>query len=74
MRDKTDSPKISVIMGIYNQWNKVYLEQAIMSILRQSFWDFEFLIYNDGSDFSICEQLERYKQLDDRIVLLHGKE
>lgn len=74
MKDKTDSPKISVIMGIYNQWNKEYLEQAIMSVLRQSFWDFEFLIYNDGSDSSICEQLERYRQLDNRIVLLHGKE
>lgn len=74
MKDKRDTPKISVIMGIYNQWNKDYLEQAIVSILRQSFRDFEFLIYNDGSDSGICEQLERYKLLDDRIVLLHGKE
>lgn len=74
MRSKTDSPKISVIMGIYNQWNKDYLEQAIMSVLRQSFWDFEFLIYDDGSEAIVREQLEKYRKLDSRIVLMHGKE
>lgn len=74
MKDKAKAPKISVIMGIYNQRNTAYLEQAIMSVLHQSFRDFEFLIYNDGSDLAVCEQLERYRQLDDRIVLLHGKE
>ncbi len=40
-------PEISVIMPIYNT-NEVYLRQAIESILKQSFHDFEFLILNDS--------------------------
>ena len=39
-------PKISVIMPIYNTKTK-HLQQAIESILNQSFTDFEFLILND---------------------------
>lgn len=42
-----DSPVISVIMPVYNAEKYVY--QAIDSILKQTYADFEFLIFNDGS-------------------------
>lgn len=77
MREKTDegrAPKISVIMSIYNQWNSTYLDQAVMSILNQTFGDFEFIIYDDGSDPAICSQLEKYAQLDSRVVLIRSPE
>lgn len=63
-------PKISVIMSIYNQKNPVYLEEAVMSILRQSFTDFEFIIYDDGSDEELAQSLLKYQKLDDRVVLI----
>lgn len=72
--DEREAPKISVIMSIYNQWNSEYLDQAVMSILNQTFGDFEFIIYDDGSDPVVCGQLEKYGQLDNRIVLIHSPE
>ena len=72
--DRETAPKISVIMGIYNQWNREYLDQAVMSVLRQSFWDFEFIIYNDGSDPEVCGYLEKYVQMDERVVLINSPE
>lgn len=72
--DERSAPKVSVIMSIYNQWNSEYLDQAIMSILNQTFGDFEFIIYDDGSDPLICRLLEKYKQLDNRVVLIHSAE
>lgn len=57
-------------MSIYNQKNMEHLEEAIMSILRQSFADFEFIIYNDGSDSETAAYLRKYEELDDRVVLI----
>ena len=51
MREKTVScPKISVIMPVYN--GERYLREAIDSILRQTYADFEFIILDDGSSDS----------------------
>ena len=41
------SPKISVLMPVYNA--EKFLKEAIDSILNQTFKDFEFLIINDAS-------------------------
>lgn len=41
-------PKVTVIMPVYN--GERYLDEAINSILSQSFTDFEFVIIDDGSD------------------------
>jgi predicted SAM-dependent methyltransferase/GT2 family glycosyltransferase len=40
-------PKISILMSTYNHAR--FVEQAIRSVLDQSFGDFEFLITDDGS-------------------------
>lgn len=42
-----EPPKISVILPVYNA--EKYIKQAIISILNQSFTDFELIIINDGS-------------------------
>ncbi len=68
--DQQRTPVISVIMGIYNQYNSRYLEQAVFSVLRQTYTNFEFIIYDDGSDADIRRQLEQYAALDHRIRLL----
>lgn len=56
-------PLISVIMPVYNCEN--YLNEAIDSILNQTFKDFEFLIFNDGSTDHSAEIIESYE--DKRI-------
>lgn len=59
--------KISVIMGIYNQQNREQLTAAIRSVLTQTFQDFEFIIYNDGSDADVTEFLRISSMADERI-------
>ena len=63
-------PAISVIMSIYNQRDRKRLEEAVLSILRQSFTDFEFIIYNDGSDRELADYLQRFERMDKRVVLI----
>lgn len=63
-------PKISVIMPVYN--GEKFLRQAIESILNQTFTDFEFLIFNDGSTDSSAEIIKSYS--DKRIRFFNSKE
>lgn len=65
--------EISVIMGVYNQWDREALLQSVKSILNQTFSRFEFIIYDDGSDPEVAEYIKEVEKLDDRIILI-GKE
>jgi glycosyltransferase involved in cell wall biosynthesis len=60
--------KLSVIMPVYNA--EMYLDQSIQSILNQTFRDFEFIILNDGSTDRSLEIIEKYRNIDNRIVLI----
>ena len=59
-------PKVSVVMSVYN--GEKYLEEAIDSILNQTFEDFEFIIIDDGSTDRTLRIIKGYK--DPRIVLI----
>jgi len=63
-----ENPKISVIMAVYN--GEKYLEEAIESILDQSFDDFEFIIVDDGSIDRTSEILREYAKKDERIKII----
>ena len=56
-------PAISVVMCCYNA--ERYIRQSIDSILNQSFTDFEYIIWNDGSTDKTEEIIKSYK--DNRI-------
>lgn len=58
-------PKISVIMSVYN--GETYLEEAIDSVVNQTFKEWELVIINDCSTDSTAEILARYAQKDERI-------
>jgi glycosyltransferase involved in cell wall biosynthesis len=60
--------KISMIMPVY--YAEKYLKEVILSILRQSFSNFEFTIIDDGSTDKSLEIIKRYKQEDKRIILI----
>lgn len=66
---KNDSPKISIIIPVYN--TEKFLPLCIDSILSQSYSDFELLLVNDGSidnSGSICDE---YAEKDSRIRVFH---
>jgi GT2 family glycosyltransferase len=58
---------VSVIMPVYNA--VPFLKEAVESILRQTFSNFEFLIFDDGSTDGSREILKRYAARDRRIRL-----
>lgn len=61
-------PMISVIMPVYN--GEKYLREALDSILNQTYKDFELILIDDGSKDKTLEIMQKYKQEDNRIVLI----
>ena len=59
-------PKITVLMPVYN--TEKYIEDAVFSILNQSFVDFELLIINDASTDESVSKIGKYT--DKRIKLI----
>lgn len=59
------TPLISVIMSVYN--GEDYLEEAIESIRKQTFSDWELLVINDCSTDRTPEILDSYAAMDERI-------
>lgn len=74
MGEKSTDVQISVIMGVYNQWNRDELKISIDSILEQSFADFEFIIYDDGSCEGEAAYLASLAMQDERIKLIRRAE
>jgi glycosyltransferase involved in cell wall biosynthesis len=61
------APAVTVLMPVYN--SEAYLEEAIASILGQTYTDFEFLIINDGSTDRSASMIESYA--DRRLRVIH---
>jgi len=62
-------PEVSVIMPVYN--NEAFLENAITSVLQQTYKDFEFIIVNDGSQDRSWSIINKFSAYDSRIVPVH---
>lgn len=66
--------KISVLMPVYNT-DPGFLEQAIDSILNQTYPHFELVIYDDGSTREeTIRTLDSYADKDERVRVIHMKE
>ncbi len=63
-----ESPEISVVMSVFN--SSKYLERAILSILNQTYKNFEFIIIDDGSVDNSLQIINRFSKLDSRIVVI----
>lgn len=59
------TPKISVVMSVYNGSN--FLDQSIRAILDQTFQDFEFIIIDDASTDETPDIIKNYADQDFRI-------
>ncbi len=62
-------PKISVVMPVFNR--QEFVNEAVNSILAQSFSDFEFIIVDDGSSDLTPELIKSYS--DKRIKPILNK-
>ena len=63
-------PAVSVVIPTYNR--KQWVAEAIDSVLKQKFRDFELLMVDDGSEDGTCEALGRYAGQVGYLYLRHG--
>ena len=64
-----DKPLLSIIVPIYNI--EAYIERCVLSVLQQSFADYELILVDDGATDGSAEIVDHYAALDPRIVVLH---
>lgn len=62
-------PTVSVLMPVFN--GDQYLANAIDSVLAQTFRDFEFIIFDDGSTDGTTKILQNFEKSDNRIRVYH---
>ena len=64
--------KVSIIMPVYNR--ERYLEQAISSVLNQSYSNFELIIVDDGSTDNSLNIAGEFAKQDKRVTVIALKE
>ena len=62
----TESPKVSVVIPLYNR--EKYVRSAVDSILSQTFSDFELLVIDDGSTDGSIAVVQSYSDPRIRFV------
>jgi glycosyltransferase involved in cell wall biosynthesis len=62
--------KVSVLMPVFNR--EKYVVEAILSVLKQTYTNFNFLIYDDDSTDNSKNIIKSLAIRDKRIVLLEG--
>ena len=67
-----DTPYISVCLAALNM--KLYMEQNLLSIINQSFQDFEIVIVNDHSKDETEHIIRNLQSSDSRIKLINHQE
>lgn len=70
MDNTMKEPKVSVLMPVFN--GEKYLREAIDSVLKQTFINFEFIIINDGSTDDSLAIIKSYT--DNRIIIINNDE
>ncbi|MBR6127105.1 glycosyltransferase family 2 protein [bacterium] len=66
-----DAPKVSIIIPVYNV--KPYLEEALDSVINQTYKNLEIIVVDDGSDDGSEKICDEYTIKDNRIVLIRQK-
>jgi glycosyltransferase involved in cell wall biosynthesis len=66
-------PDISVVMAVHNE-GRVLLEEAVNSILNQTYSNFELIICDDASDRVTSNVIKEISERDDRILVITNTE
>lgn len=61
--------KISVITAVYKK--ESLIDNCVMSVLNQSYTDFEYILVNDGSPDRCPEICDEYSKADSRVKVIH---
>ena len=67
VKDRIESPKISVIIPIYNA--EKHLTQCLDSLIFQTLKELEFICVDNGSTDNSLEILEKYAKDDARFII-----
>lgn len=70
MDKKTDIGTVTVIMPVYNC--ELYIEEAILSVVNQTYIDWKLIVVNDGSTDSTCSIVRKIASEDSRVTLVHN--
>ncbi len=65
----SDSPKISVIVPVYNV--EKYLDNCLESIVNQTYKNLEIILVDDGSPDSCPQMCDAWAEKDERIKVIH---
>lgn len=71
MTETTSQPKVSVCIPVYN--GEQYLAQAIESVLKQNFRDFELIIVDDCSTDGSLKIIKDYQEKSEKIRVFQNK-
>ncbi len=71
MAENEITPKISVIIPVYNV--EKYIGKCLMSLLDQTFTDFEIIAVNDGSKDESLDILHRFEEKYSFITVINQK-
>lgn len=64
-------PRVSVILPVHN--GAAFLEQAVDSVLQQTFSDFELICVDDGSTDATPQMLARFAAADSRVRVITNR-
>jgi glycosyltransferase involved in cell wall biosynthesis len=65
------NPYLSICIPVYNM--EKYIERALLTIINQSFQDFEIIIVNDNSKDHSQSIMKKIQSEDNRIIINHYK-
>lgn len=68
MINETDKPRISILMAVYN--DEKFLPEAIDSVIKQTFSQWQLICINDGSTDRSLDILHQYQQKDARVIVI----
>lgn len=63
--------ELTILMPVFNE-PIAWLKLSILSVLKQTYRDFVFLIIDDGSRQEVAQFLDEIKTIDNRIIVLHN--
>jgi glycosyltransferase involved in cell wall biosynthesis len=67
----SNTPEISVLISCYNASR--WLHEAINSVLKQTYENFELILVDDGSEDETWNIIQSYQKTDNRIVTISKK-
>lgn len=71
MKNKQFAPLVSVIITAYNA--EKFVEQALLSIVNQTYRNIEIIVIDDGSTDQTPKILQKVRKLDNRVHIINSK-